>query len=267
MSEEFLKNPLALFDVRGKTAIVTGASGAFGALAAKVLAGAGANVVIAAGNAAELEKVAAECEALGAKVKQVGLRPSNEKNCDAIVAAAVEAFGRLDILVVGSGKNDVAKIGDMTPERFEDVMDANVTQSWIMARSASRQMLAQGEGGKIVLMSSARGLLGHPAGYTAYCASKSAVDGITKALGCELGPTGITVNAIAPTVFRSALTAWMYEDTEKARGVRPAFLARVPKGRLGEPSDLAGPLLFLSSAASDFYTGHILYADGGYTAG
>ena len=85
--------------------------------------------------------------------------------------------------------------------------------------------------------------------------------------GCELGPTGITVNAIAPTVFRSPLTQWMFEDTEKADTVRKGFLARVPKGRLGEPSDLAGPLLFLVSRASDFYTGHILYADGGYTAG
>ena len=111
------------------------------------------------------------------------------------------------------------------------------------------------------------GLLGHPAGYTAYCASKSAVDGITKALGCEWGETGITVNAIGPTVFRSPLTAWMYEDTERAQTVRKSFLARVPKGRLGEPEDLAGPLLFLASKASDFYTGHILYADGGYTAG
>jgi NAD(P)-dependent dehydrogenase (short-subunit alcohol dehydrogenase family) len=270
-SESFLKNPLSLFDIRGKTAIVTGASGAFGALAAKVLAGAGANVVVAAGKADELTKVAAECEALGAKVESVALRPSSEANCETIVNAAVDAFGRLDILVVGSGKNDVAKIVDMTPERFLDVMDANVTQSWLMARAAAKQMLKQGGGGKtsgkIVLMSSARGLLGHPAGYTAYCASKSAVDGITKALGCELGDTGITVNAIAPTVFRSALTAWMYEDTEKAKGVRAAFLARVPKGRLGEPSDLAGPLLFLASSASDFYTGHILYADGGYTAG
>jgi NAD(P)-dependent dehydrogenase (short-subunit alcohol dehydrogenase family) len=146
-------------------------------------------------------------------------------------------------------------------------MDANVTQSWMMARAATRQMLAQGRGGKIIFMSSARGLLGHPAGYTAYCASKAAVDGITKALGCELGPTGITVNAIAPTVFRSPLTAWMFEDSEKANEVRKGFLARVPKGRLGEPADLAGPLLFLASRASDFYTGHVLYADGGYTAG
>ena len=264
---DWLKNPLSLFDISGKTAIVTGASGAFGALAAQVLAGAGANVVIAASKADELNKTAAECEKLGAKVETVAVRPNSEANCERIVKAAVDKFGRVDILVVGSGKNDVAKIVDMTPERFLDVMDANVTQSWLMARAAGKQMLKQGNGGKIVLMSSARGLLGHPAGYSAYCASKSAVDGITKALGCEWGDTGITVNAIAPTVFRSALTAWMYEDTDKAKDVRKGFLSRVPKGRLGEPSDLAGPLLFLASSASDFYTGHILYADGGYTAG
>jgi NAD(P)-dependent dehydrogenase (short-subunit alcohol dehydrogenase family) len=265
--EDFLKNPLALFDIRGQTAIVTGASGAFGALAAKVLAGAGANVVLAAGKADELKKVAGECEQLGGKVSSIALRPSSAQNCERIVQAAVDAFGRLDILVVGSGKNDVSKIVDMTPERFLDVMDANVTQSWLMARAAGKQMLKQGRGGKVILMSSARGLLGHPAGYTAYCASKSAVDGITRALGCEWGDTGMTVNAIAPTVFRSALTAWMYEDTDRAREVRKGFITRVPKGRLGEPSDLAGPLLFLASKASDFYTGHILYADGGYTAG
>ena len=195
------------------------------------------------------------------------MRPSSETACDKILEAAVARFGRVDILIVASGKNDVSKITEMSPDRFLDVMDANVTQSWLIARAAGRQMLAQGEGGKIILMSSARGLLGHPAGYTAYCASKSAVDGITRALGCEWGATGITVNAIAPTVFRSPLTAWMFGDDERARTTRAGFLARVPKGRLGEPGDLAGPLLFLASAASDFYTGHILYADGGYTAG
>jgi NAD(P)-dependent dehydrogenase (short-subunit alcohol dehydrogenase family) len=267
MSEDFLKNPLSLFDVRGKTAIVTGASGAFGALAAKVLAGAGANVVLSAGNAAELKKVAAECEALGGKAETVALRPSSEANCDKIVEAAVQKFGRVDILVVASGINKVAKIVDQPAADFLDVMDANVTQSWLMARAAGRQMLKQGDGGKVILMSSARGLLGHPAGYTAYCASKSAVDGITKALGCEWGGTGITVNALGPTVFRSPLTQWMFEETDRAKDVRKGFLSRVPKGRLGEPSDLAGPLLFLASKASDFYTGHILYADGGYTAG
>ena len=264
---DWLKNPQSLFDVKGKIAVITGASGAFGALAAQVMAGAGARVVLAAGNARELEKSAADCRALGAEVETVQLRSNSEQNCDAIIARAVERFGGVDILVVASGKNDVAKINDMSPARFLDVMDANVTQSWLISRAAAAQMKQQGQGGKIVLMSSARGLLGHPAGYTAYCASKSAVDGMTKALGCELGDSGITVNAIAPTVFRSPLTEWMFEDTDRAKDVRKGFLARVPKGRLGEPSDLAGPLLFLASKASDFYTGHILYADGGYTAG
>lgn len=260
-----LKNPLSLFDIAGKVAIVTGASGAFGAIAAQVLACAGAKLALVAGNAAALTETAKACG--DAEVLPVNARPSDEEACEKIVADTVARFGRVDILVVASGKNDVAKINDMSPARFLDVMDANVTQSWLMARAASKQMLAQGDGGKIVLMSSARGLLGHPAGYSAYCASKAAVDGITRALGCELGPTGITVNAIAPTVFRSPLTAWMFEETENAQAVRKGFLARVPKGRLGEPEDLAGPLLFLVSRASDFYTGHILYADGGYTAG
>ena len=267
MSDEYLKDPLSLFSVKGQTAIVTGASGAFGAMAAKVLAGAGANVVISAGGADVLDKVAQECTKLGGKVETVPVRPSSEANCDRIVDAAVKAFGRVDIVVVASGINKVSKIVDQKAEDFLDVMDANVTQSWLMARAAGRQMLKQGRGGKVILMSSARGLLGHPAGYTAYCASKSAIDGITKALGCELGGSGITVNALGPTVFRSPLTEWMFADDERGKTVRAGFLTRVPKGRLGEPSDLAGPLLFLASKASDFYTGHILYADGGYTAG
>jgi NAD(P)-dependent dehydrogenase (short-subunit alcohol dehydrogenase family) len=169
--------------------------------------------------------------------------------------------------VIASGMNDVAPIVEMTPERFDKVIEANVAGSWLIARAAGRQMIAQGRGGKVVFTSSARGKLGHPAGYTAYCASKAAVDGMTKALGCEWGKYGITVNAIAPTVFRSPLTAWMFEDNENANKVRSGFLARVPVGRLGEPEDLAGPLLFLCTRASDFHTGHVVYADGGYTAG
>ena len=266
-----LPNPLSLFDVAGKVALITGASGAFGRVAARVLAGAGCKLVLAAGNAAALGEIATECRIGGAEVLELNARPDSEAACAALVAQAVAGFGSLDILVVASGMNQVAKIDAMAPETFLSVMDANVTQSWLMARAATVQMKAQGQngraGGKIVLVSSARGLLGHPAGYTAYCASKAAIDGITKALGCELGPTGITVNAIAPTVFRSPLTAWMFGEDENAKTVRAGFLARVPKGRLGEPEDLAGPLLFLSSKASDFYTGHILYADGGYTAG
>lgn len=262
-----MQNPLSMFEVKDNVALITGASGAFGMVAARILAGAGAKLVLAAGKQSALDEIADECRDLGADVTTINTRPTDEAICADLMAQAVAAYGKLDILVVASGMNKVELINDMTPETFQSVMDANVTQSWLLARAASAQMKAQGHGGKIVLVSSARGLLGHPAGYTAYCASKAATDGIVKALGCELGPTGITVNAIAPTVFRSPLTAWMFADTEEAKKVRAGFLSRVPKGRLGEPEDLAGPLLFLASEASDFYTGHILYADGGYTAG
>jgi NAD(P)-dependent dehydrogenase (short-subunit alcohol dehydrogenase family) len=256
-----------LFDVAGKSAVIVGATGAFGKVVCATLGNAGARLTIAAGNAAELATLQAELQAVRVEASAIAKRPNSESDCDAIVAAAMAAFKRIDILVVASGMNDVAPIIDMTPERFQKVMLANVEGAWLIARAVGRQMIAQGGGGKVVFTSSARGKLGHPAGYSAYCTSKSALDGMTKALGCEWGKHRITVNAIAPTVFRSPLTAWMFADDDKAKSVRQGFLARVPIGRLGEPEDLAGPLLFLCSRASDFHTGHIVYADGGYTAG
>src|SRR5436305_12188052 len=123
MSEDLLKNPLCLFGIRGKTAIVTGATGAFGALAAKVLAAAGANVVLCANNAAELKKVAAECEQLGGKVEPVAKRPRAAPNCDAIVAGTVSRFGRFDTLLAASGQNKVSKIVVQKPEyRLDDMV-------------------------------------------------------------------------------------------------------------------------------------------------
>lgn len=266
-SPDWLRNPASLFDVRGKVAVVTGASGAFGSLAAKVLAGAGAKLVLSAGNEAAMADTAAACQALGAEVATVAGRPSSPEACAALMDRALDAFGALDILVVASGLNDPCPITEQSLERFETVMDGNVTSTWLLCKAFGERVIPRGNKAKVVLVSSARGKLGHPAGYSAYCASKAATDGLTRALGCEWGRHGITVNAIAPTVFRSPLTAWMFEDNERANGVRAGFLARVPLGRLGEPEDLAGPLLFLCSRASDFHTGHTVYADGGYTAG
>jgi NAD(P)-dependent dehydrogenase (short-subunit alcohol dehydrogenase family) len=232
-----------LFDVRDKSAIVVGATGAFGKVACATLGRAGARLTLAAGNATELAFLGDELTAEGIQVCGVPRRPNTEADSDIIVESAVRAFGGVDILVVASGMNDVAPITEMAPERFSRVMQANLDGSWLIARAAGRRMIAQGRGGKVVFTSSARGKLGHPAGYSAYCASKSAVDGLTKALGCEWGKHAITVNAIAPTVFRSPLTAWMFENNDNAAKVRAGFLARVPLGRLGEPEDLAGPLL------------------------
>ncbi|MDO8863932.1 SDR family oxidoreductase [Haliea sp. E1-2-M8] len=257
----------SLFDVSGKVALVVGATGSFGQVACVTLAEAGAKLVVTAGNANALRELKEQLGESGVECVEVSRRPDTEENCDAIVDAAVSAFGGIDILVVASGMNDISPIQDMEPKRFQKVMLANVEGAWLVARAVGRQMIAQGRGGKVVFTSSARGKLGHPAGYSAYCTSKSATDGMTRALGCEWGQYRITVNAIAPTVFRSPVTAWMFEDNENAKKVRNGFLARVPLGRLGEPEDLAGPLLFLCSSASNFHTGHVVYADGGYTAG
>ncbi len=260
-------NTTDLFDVTGKSAIVVGATGSLGQVVAVTLGNAGARLVVTAGNVENLAELGTKLRSDGIEVVEAARRPNTEADCDSIIKTAVDAYGGVDILVVASGMNDVAPIGEMTPERFQKVMLANVDGSWLIARAAGQRMIEQGRGGKVVFTSSARGKLGHPAGYSAYCTSKSAVDGMTKALGCEWGKHAITVNAIAPTVFRSPLTAWMFEDGQEARDVRAGFLSRVPIGRLGEPEDLAGPLLFLCSQASDFHTGHTIYPDGGYTAG
>jgi len=224
-------NPEGLFDVKGKTAIVVGATGSFGQVVCATLGRAGAKLVITAGSADKLSELGKALKSDGIQAVEVVRRPNTEQDCDAIVGVAKQAYGGIDILVVASGVNDVSPIQDMSPERFQNVMQANVDGAWLIARAAGREMIEQGRGGKVVFTSSARGKLGHPAGYSAYCTSKSAVDGMTKALGCEWGKYNISV------------------------------------GRLGEPEDLAGPLLFLCSAASNFHTGHIIYADGGYTAG
>lgn len=257
----------SLFSVKGKSAIVVGATGAFGQVACAALANAGAKLTIAAGSQDKLADLTGNLADRGHKTVAIAKRPNSESDCQAILEAALSENGEVNILVNAAGVNDVSPAEEMSVDRFQNVMLANVEGAWIMAKTVGAQMIKQGVGGKVVFTSSARGKLGHPAGYSAYCTSKAAIDGMTKALGCEWGKFGISVNAIAPTVFRSPLTAWMFGNDERATAVRDGFLARVPIGRLGEPEDLAGPLLFLCSDASNFHTGHIIYPDGGYTAG
>jgi NAD(P)-dependent dehydrogenase (short-subunit alcohol dehydrogenase family) len=262
-----VREPLSLFQVAGRSMLITGATGALGRVAALSLAAAGARLTLAAGNAERLEAVGKQVGELGGTAVLVNRRPEEAADADAMVAAAVDAFGRVDAVVTASGLNKVAPIVEQDPADWDEVMRANVRGSWLVCRAAGRQMLDQGGGGKVVLVSSTRGKLGHPAGYAAYCPSKAAVDLLCKTLACEWGPQRITVNAIAPTVFRSDLTAWMYAEEGRGRQVREAMLGRIPLGRLGEPEDFVGALIYLLSPASDFCTGHVLYVDGGYTAG
>lgn len=259
--------PPGRFSLAGKSVLITGATGALGSAAARALAEAGALLTLAGGSAGPLNELAADLRGTRPdSVVTVLMRPDTPENAAAMVKAAVQAHGGLHGVLAASGVNHVAPITSMDVADFQRVQDANVRGSWLVCQAAGRQLIEQGRGGSVVLVSSTRGRLGHPAGYSAYCASKAAVDLLAKSLAAEWGPARIRVNAIAPTVFRSALTAWMYEDDERGRATREAMLARIPLGRLAEPEDLVGPLQFLLSDASAFITGQVLYLDGGYTA-
>jgi len=179
-----------------------------------------------------------------------------------VVQETVTAYGGVDILITAAGLNKPKAIVEQPVEEWEEIMDVNVKGTWLFCKEAGRAMIERGRGGKVILVSSTRGKLGM-ARYTAYSPSKAAVDLITKSLGCEWGPHKINVNAIAPTVFRTDLTQWMFDDQAFYKN----FLVRIPIGRLGEPEDFIGAVIFLSSKASDFMTGSVVYIDGGYTAG
>lgn len=266
----------ARFSVAGKSVLITGATGALGSAAARALAQAGAGLTLAGANVVALDRLAAELSGetpvppgtrpAAQAIRTVPRRPETPDDATEMVRAAVAAHGRLDGVLVASGMNHVAPITAMDVADFQRVQDANVRGSWLVCQAAGRQLIEQGQGGSVVLVSSTRGRLGHPAGYSAYCPSKAAVDLLARTLAAEWGSAGIRVNTLAPTVFRSDLTAWMYADDERGRATREAMLARIPLGRLAEPGDLVGALQFLLSEASAFLTGQVLYLDGGYTA-
>lgn len=255
-----------LFDLSGKSALIGGATGALGAAAARALSGAGAFVTLAGGNEEKLAQAADDLRDRGTNFEIFAGRPANEKTCDAMVAAAGAEGRGLDILVTASGMAAVEPALEMSPETWGRVMDANARQTWLLARAAGKIMIPQGRGGTIITVSSVRARFATSAGTSAYSPSKAAVDMITRSLATEWAPHGIRVNAIAPSVFRSELTSWIFEDDERGADARKTVLSRIPQGRLAEPDDFAGVLIFLASSASSIMTGQVLNVDGGFSA-
>lgn len=267
MISEKIRNPLSLFDVRDKVAIITGASGSFGHACAVALGALGAKLLLASGTAEELETVVNDVRDVGGKVATIVRRPDTLEDAQAILKAALDAYGRVDQLVVASGTNKAGFIENQSYEDWQRVMDANVRGPWLMAKAVGTYWIKEGIKGKVVLMSSTRGRHGNFSGYTAYCSSKGATDALTRVLATEWAKYGTTVNAIAPTTFRSKLTEWMWKDDDVGNATRTRTLSRIPLGRLGEAEDLVGMAIYLLSPASDFCTGQVMYVDGGFTAG
>jgi NAD(P)-dependent dehydrogenase (short-subunit alcohol dehydrogenase family) len=251
-----------LFDIAGKVAIVTGATGSLGGVAAKTLAAAGVSVMLTARDATKLAAMAKEITTDGGKCATSVGDPAKHEDATRVVQETVAKFGGIDILVTAAGANKPASIHEQTDEEFHAIMSANVDGTYYFCREVGKVLLSQGRGGKVIIIGSVRGNLGY-ARYSAYCTSKGATHLLAKTLGCEWGPHKINVNAIAPAVFRAAITEWLYKDENAKKGI----LSRIPIGRLGEPEDFAGAVMFLSSKASDWVTGHVLCVDGGYSAG
>ncbi len=257
-----MENVYSLFDIKGKVAIVTGATGGLGHEVCKGLAAAGVKIMATGRSDKKLIPLIEELKKDGAEAIYCAGKPDVHEDVKKVVDETVKAFGGIDILVTAAGVSIVKPIVDMPLEDWDTVMDANVKGTWLFCKEVGKVMIEQGRGCKVIMVGSARGELGL-ANYSAYATSKGAVHLLAKTLGCEWGQYKINVNAIAPTVFRTALTQWMFEDDAFYKN----FLKRIPVGRLGEPEDFVGSIIYLASKASDFMTGAIVALDGGYLAG
>jgi NAD(P)-dependent dehydrogenase (short-subunit alcohol dehydrogenase family) len=249
-----------LFDLSGKVAVVTGGAGGIGQALALGLADAGADVVVTSRGLPKLEEVAKQIRAKGRKALAISADVTNAKSVENMVENTLKEFPRIDILVNGAGLA-IRKPADTFPiDEWQRVMDVNARGTFLCCQAVGRVMIKQG-GGKIVNISSVRGRYGLPANYAAYCASKGAVDTLTRTLACEWAKHNVLVNAIAPTVVETELTKELLADVEYARTMK----ARIPMGRWAFTEDIVGPCVFFASDASNFVTGQILYIDGGVT--
>jgi 2-deoxy-D-gluconate 3-dehydrogenase len=249
---------LEAFKLDGKTALVTGASAGLGAAIAVALAEAGANVV-AHGNSREPDKTCELIKGSGRRSLAVRGDLGDKTVPQQLIAQTLDEFGRLDILINNAGTIRRAPAVDYSEEDWATVIEVNLSSVFRLAQLAGKHMIETGHGGKIVNIAS---LLSFQGGITvpAYAASKGGVAQLTKALANEWAKYGINVNAIAPGYMRTDNTAALQADETRNRQI----LERIPAGRWGEPDDIAGPAVFLSSSASNYLNGHILVVDGGW---
>jgi NAD(P)-dependent dehydrogenase (short-subunit alcohol dehydrogenase family) len=245
------------FRLDGRRALVTGAGRGIGLAAASALAQAGAEVTLMARTRTEIEEAAAAIRARGDKAKTLAL---DVRDLDA-VTGALAGSEPFDILVNNAGTNRPAPFTEVKVEDFDFVFGLNVRSAFFVAQAVARRMVEAGRGGSIIQVSSQMGHVGG-ARRSVYCASKHAIEGLTKAMAIELAPHRIRVNSLAPTFIETPMTKPFFDN----EAFRNDTLSRIKLGRLGQVEDLTGAIVFLACDASALMTGTSLIVDGGWTA-
>ena len=248
----------SMFDLSSKVALVTGASSGLGAHFAKVLANAGAKVVVGARRADKLDKLVNDINKSGGDASAVSLDVTQAASIQAALDTAEANYGVVDILVNNAGVADSKRFVNVEESSFDFVMDTNLKGAWQTAQAVAQRLLNQKKAGSIINISSILGL-GVTLGESTYAISKAAVVQMTKATAMELTSKNIRVNAICPGYFKTEMNADFFETEQGA-----AFVANTPAKRLGELKELDGLLLLLSSDASSFMTGTAIPVDGGH---
>lgn len=249
-----------MFDLSGKTALITGSSQGIGFALAAGLAEAGANLIVNGRNRQNLQTAAAQLAKSGATVHQLPFDASDHAAVKTAIDSFESANGAIDILVNNAGMQHRTPLEDFDPEMFEKLFSTNVSTAFNAGQAVARHMIKRGAG-KIINIASVQTALARP-GIAPYTATKGAIGNLTKGMATDWAKYGLQVNAIAPGYFDTPLNAALVAD--------PAFSEwlekRTPAGRWGKVEELVGACVFLSSAASSFVNGHILYVDGGITA-
>lgn len=241
-----------MFDLTGKTALVTGASGGIGGEIARALHGAGATVALSGTREGPLEELAA---ALGERAHVVPCDLSDATAVDALPKRASEAMGGLGILVNNAGITRDGLFMRMSDEDWQQVLDVNLTATMRLCRASLRGMM-KARWGRIVNVGSVVGSIGNP-GQANYAAAKAGLSGLTKSIAHEVAPRGVTANMVAPGFITTAMTDKLTEDQ------RAGLLERVPMGRMGEAREVAGAVLYLASPEAAYVTGATLHVNGG----
>ena len=255
------KSMMDMYDLTGKTAIVTGGSQGLGESFARGLAKAGCNLVLTARTLSKLEKVAAEMAHYGVEALAVQADVNKREDLEAMLKQALDRFGKIDVLVNNAGISAVNEAEDMTDEEFQSVIKTNIGGVFLCSQVVGRQMLKQGHG-KIINIASMYSFVG--ASYVpqvSYTTSKAGVLGMTREMAVEWAPKGVQVMALAPGFFRSDQTIWAFEQNKE---LGEKLLARVPMGRMGRLEELEGTIVYLASDASGYMAGQTLALDGGF---